>query len=296
MTCTNTIVELNTVRQCWLPQEPKSFFGLCTRCEFYKIEQCLKSIESNLSLLTNPRFQATCCNQNQTKTLIVALTKLCQEKVPTFPAFFASVQTKPLQTTLYHQVHMHLPSTRCCLYQHALTHGKLEREVIATDIPKNCWTCLSWMLRQRDIHRWYPAFNRAFVSNQLATLRTSQQELLDCMTSLTLNNKDHMARLLFHKYERDSINPEEAKRCMIEFLSQPATISLVFTSNVTEFIPTSWNRKEFQKRLQKEALRAVRARNWVFKEDLMIKTWHPDRLFGWCFDIEDLKDFEPITP
>lgn len=295
MTCTNTIVELNTVRQCWLPQSPTSFSGLCTRCDFYKVEAYLKTIESNLSLLRNPQFQAACCHENQIRNLICALTTLCQAKNPEFPNFFAAVQTSSLQKTLLHQIHVHSPSSRCCLYQHALKHRTLQRELCSTDIPKNCWTCLSWMLRQRDLHRWYPTFNRAFVSNQLTTLRASREELLDCMISLTLAKKDHMARLLFHKYEREIQNQEEIKQCMIQFLSQPATISSVFGAKVSEFIPTAWNRKQFQERLQKETLRAVRARNWVFKEELMIKTWHPDRLFAWCFDIEDLKDFELAT-
>ena len=37
----------------------------------------------------------------------------------------------------------------------------------------------------------------------------------------------------------------------------------------------------------------MKARCDTYKEDLMIKTCHPSRLFKWIFDIEDLKDFEP---
>lgn len=30
-----------------------------------------------------------------------------------------------------------------------------------------------------------------------------------------------------------------------------------------------------------------------YEAELIEKTWHPDRLVDWCFDIEDKKDFEP---
>lgn len=33
----------------------------------------------------------------------------------------------------------------------------------------------------------------------------------------------------------------------------------------------------------------------LYKEDLMIKTWHTSRLFKWCFDLEELADFGPLT-
>jgi hypothetical protein len=41
--------------------------------------------------------------------------------------------------------------------------------------------------------------------------------------------------------------------------------------------------------------KVLKARSEIYKEDLMIKTWHPSRLFKWCLDLEDLHDFAPIT-
>ena len=33
----------------------------------------------------------------------------------------------------------------------------------------------------------------------------------------------------------------------------------------------------------------------IYKEDLMIKTWHTSRLFKWCFDLDELAEFPPLT-
>lgn len=42
--------------------------------------------------------------------------------------------------------------------------------------------------------------------------------------------------------------------------------------------------------------KALKERVELYKEDLMIKTWHPKRLLTWCFDLEELSDFGPIDP
>ena len=39
--------------------------------------------------------------------------------------------------------------------------------------------------------------------------------------------------------------------------------------------------------------RIQRGRMAAWKEDLIIKTWHPSRLLTWCLDLEELKDFDP---
>ncbi len=41
--------------------------------------------------------------------------------------------------------------------------------------------------------------------------------------------------------------------------------------------------------------KVIKSRSEIFKEDLIIKTWHPKRLFKWCLDLEDLQDFAPIS-
>jgi hypothetical protein len=57
-------------------------------------------------------------------------------------------------------------------------------------------------------------------------------------------------------------------------------LQIEFQTGVVEPASNQW--KQFMK-----------ARCDAYKEELMIRTCHPNRLFKWIFDIEELKDFEP---
>ncbi len=36
---------------------------------------------------------------------------------------------------------------------------------------------------------------------------------------------------------------------------------------------------------------SIKEKTDAYKEELIMKTWHPSRLFPWCFDIQELEDF-----
>lgn len=40
--------------------------------------------------------------------------------------------------------------------------------------------------------------------------------------------------------------------------------------------------------------RRLKDRQDIFKEELIMKTWHPKRIFFWCFDLDELSDFGPM--
>jgi len=44
------------------------------------------------------------------------------------------------------------------------------------------------------------------------------------------------------------------------------------------------------KELKKLIYSYLKARTNLFKEELIVKTWHPHRLFPWCLDIQDIED------
>ena len=290
MICKNEIVEINTKRACWFPVNPSSPFGLCSRCDFYKVETCLKEIESVEPLLTNQAFVDLCLDSKHRLSLVSAVTRLQELNPSLFETFFASLSSTKFLHDLSHQLHTHSPSSRCKLYQYGLKMRRLDREIQSTDMPWNCWECLSFILRQKHMLHCYRAFSNGIVTNRIKKPETSPHNVIDCMISLHLHKKDHTTRLLFDRLRR-SIGDVKAKECLVTFLTQPATVPMVFTAAASEFIPTTWSKELTSAFLQNEALKAVKKRNYVFKEDLMIKTWHPDRLFPWCFDLDELKDF-----
>ncbi len=291
MICKNEIIELNNKRACWFPVNPSSPFALCSRCDFYKVESTLKEIESNLSLITNPAFVNLCLDQKHRVLLLSALTRLQEKNHPEFERFFRSLSSERFFHDINHQVHTHSPSCRCKLYQYILKTRTFDREIQSTDMPWSCWDCLSFILKQRNMLNCYRAFSNGLVTNRIKKPESYPSKVIDCMISLHINKKDHTTRLLFDRLRR-SVHETKAKEFLLEFLTTPVTIPIVFTASASEFVPSSWNKELNSSFLQKEALKAVKKRNHVFKEDLIIKTWHPDRLFPWCLDIEELKDFD----
>lgn len=291
MTCKNEIIELNSKRGCWFPVNPSSPFGLCSRCDFYKVESSLKEIETNLDLIQNPAFCKATLDQTHRVSLLSALTRLQEKDLSAFANFFALLGDEKLRNDINHQLHTHSPSCRCKFYQYILKTRTFDHEIQSTDMPWNCWDCLSFILKQKNMLNSYRAFSNGIVTNRIKRPETAPSKVIDCMVSLHLYNKDHTARLLFDRLRRSSIGESKAKEFLVEFLTQPATASLVFTPVVFEFVPGSWNKDLNASFLQKEVMKAVKKRNYIFKEDLIIKAWHPDRLFPWCFDIEELKDF-----
>jgi hypothetical protein len=289
--CTNQIKEFNTITACWLPVNPSSPFQLCSRCDFYKTEEILKEVSSHLEILTNPAFSALCSLPNHRITLINALVELHEAKHSQFEPFLKSVSTDSFQNDLHHQIHTHSPSNRCALYQHILKTRQFDRDLRYTDLPWNCWPCLAFLHRQKDCLGYHHAFTKGVLRNKLNCSEISKPFVLDAMTSMTLRGKAHTARLVFERFRITLRNEKKAQEALVEFLTQPALISSLFLEPFIDIVPYTWNDTLTRKVLQKEALKAVRKRNWVFKEDLMIKTWHPDRLFPWCLDIQELKDF-----
>ena len=292
MICQNQILELNSKRQCWLPINPSSQFQLCSRCEFYKVEEILKDKDELVKFVEKPFFQELCKDNGHKASTLHALLWLQQEKHSEFEAFFHAVSTEAFTRVLHHDMHIHSPCSRCSFYQYIFKTRELQYPISYSEVPWNCWQCLSFILRQKSMLGYYRAFSNGLIRNKLRYPERNLNEALESMISLDLNHKSHAARLVFEQIRRGFHDDEKSKEFLVRFLTQPATVSSVFNKRASEYIPELYRKDLTESFLQKEVLKAVRKRNWVFKEDLMIKTWHPDRLFLWCFDIEEMKDFE----
>lgn len=289
--CTNQIKEFNTTRPCWFPVNPSSPFELCSRCDFYKVDEVLNEISSHPELLTNPAFCTLCVMPNHRTSLLHAFVSLYEMNHELFTEFLKNVSTEKLLNDINHQIYTHGPSNRCKFYQYILKTRQWNRDVRYTDLPWNCWSCLAFIHRQHDCLGCQCAFTKGILRNTHHYSEESKHHVLDVMTSMTLRNKEHTARLLFDRFRACLNNEAKAQTALVEFLTQPALLSTLFLASSTEFVPSTWRHTLTRSYLQHEALKAVRKKNWVFKEDLMRTTWHPDRLFLWCFDTEELNEF-----
>jgi hypothetical protein len=224
-------------------------------------------------------------------SLLNALATLCEEKSPCFSRIYTSLQSHALQTTLLHLIYTHKHSQRCPLYMYAFKDMNGKKELRHTDLPWKCWPCLAKILRLKTIDSYRPFINGA-IRNKLYEPHLHDRYILDILVSLYLMKKDHAVRLVFETFRRYVKSEERAKNLLTEFLSQPCIIDKLFTKTCKDFIPFVWQNDGFMKELEKKALDSVKAYNYVFKEDLIIKTWAPHRIFAWCFDLDELKDFD----
>ena len=290
MTCANKRIEHNLERDCWLPINPLSPFSLCSRCDYERVEELLQKPESLefwcldrgfLSLLTKKRHQ---------DSLLNALAKLCEQEYAFFPKVYEILASSSFEVALAHGIYTHKPSSRCKLYLYAFKQMKKNHQLVHTDLPWKCWPCLTKILRTKSIHAYRPFIN-GLIRNIAQEPQTVPEYIVDILVTLNLLGKDHAVRLVFDNYRRAVSNEDIAKNLLAEFLGKPCMIDKLFQNTCVDYIPFEWQSDTFMGFLRKKALSSVKAHNYVFKEDLMIKTWAPHRLFAWCLDLDDLNDF-----
>jgi hypothetical protein len=292
MNCRNKIIEYNLERPCWLPRNPSSPFDFCSRCTYYKLEDILKTVKKED--LTS-EVQALCVDIKHFDSLQWALYTLLKQKDPLFESFYKTcMKSKDIATRLEKQMIKHTPCSLCGLYQTCLKRRVLGREPVITDIPWDCQNCVAYILRDKTALGLMPTFTRGILTATISyklVLQWDVQTLIDTMVSLHLKQKPHTGRLLFERYRAVTNDWDKSKKALELFLFQPAMISSLFDKSYEDYYPYEWRATTPIATLQKQALQYVRKRNWVFKEELIMRTWAPHRLFAWCLDIEDLKDF-----
>lgn len=297
MTCANKIAEHTKYVSCWLPKDPNSPFDLCVRCTHLRVGDLLrewKDTPIDFSILENKEFQKECINVHHHYSLILLLQSLCSEKNPSFETVYTIfMKYNSFQDKVNRQIATHNSSTCTPFCHYHFKHKTFISFERIGDLPLNCWSCLEWILREKNCLGLYGAFNYTLLTLNLPTFTYYKiSSLIDIMISLEMKGKGHAARILFDQYRRYTKDDKKAKEVLHLFLSQPAMIQEVFKGKTFEYYPITWRESGWKETLQKDALKFVRKRNWVFKEELMMRTWAPHRLLAWCFDIEELKDFD----
>jgi hypothetical protein len=298
MTCANKIIEYNKKIPCWLPKDPTSPFSLCTRCTHFRIEELLQEWIHGLfdfSIIENLQFQKECIDKH-IDSLLNLMVHLCAQENACYKSLYNTfVKYTSFQEKLDLDIASHLSSVNCSFYRYHMKQkqkGSNAEKQIA-ELPIRCWSCLAWILRQKNCLGLYNSYIRYLLTSRLSFFNNHTiSSLIDIMISLELKGKGHAARTLFERYRQHIKDDIKAKEVLHIFLSQPALIHEVFTKTSIEYYPYVWQKEKWKEGLQKEALKSVRKRNWVFKEELIMRTWAPHRLFRWCFDIEDLKEFD----
>jgi hypothetical protein len=113
---------------------------------------------------------------------------------------------------------------------------------------------------------------------------------LDLFVSMHWLGKDHHIRILLdHMMRRFPL--EDVKSFVLGFFQQPLLLSIFFEQKQNEFLPLPLRDERTVQEFRREIKRSIKNKTDTYKEELMIRTWHPKRLFPWCLDIDELADF-----
>lgn len=302
MLCKGTLEEKNRRINCWLPAEETSEFGFCRRCHFHHITAVLDSLSYayvqgvphpvNESLMQKTTFLYELLHPAREQALLNLLVSLFLYNTKQFEEVISTLQKKhSFSILLTNRIRSHQPGPRCKLYRRFLKDTSFYK---AEDLCWNCWDCIVWSLTQKERHL-YERFQEQYIFEiariNVATFNQIGSHVLKELFTVLylLGNDTCMKVLLEHLFHELPI--ESFKQFLASLFQQVPMIEILFQEKRNKYIPLALQDEVVIDEFKKKCKVFIKKRSHIFKEELMIKTWHPSRLFAWCFDLDDLSDF-----
>jgi hypothetical protein len=300
MKCKGVVQEQNRCVPCWLPAAPS--LKLCRRCHFSSITQTLDSLTQDYwsghlhphheSLFTDADFLQELLHPAREQALLNLFSALYQRNKIQFSLLVDKLkQTTVFSILLTKRVQTHMAGPRCSMYREFLKDPSLYKSQTHC---WNCWACIAWTVKKKIPHL-EDIFLKSFLQN-LSRLThqsfhaTGEHVFLDLLNTFHLRGKDHLVRLFldhcFHVFPLD-----DYKRFLIHMFTEPPFLHLVFEGLHTEYLPFPLRNPGSVAESYRDIKRGIKEKTDLYKEELMMRTWHPSRLFSWCLDIEEIEDF-----
>lgn len=196
---------------------------------------------------------------------------------------FAILLTKRIQT--------HVPGPRCKMYQQFLDDPDCFQ---GQTLCWNCWSCVTWCLKRNHPHL-LPIFLKSFLS-QLQKLtfevytNNGPRTFVDFMVTLFLMEKHHILRIFIdHCFHRFPL--EDCKSLLLFFFQEPCMLFVFYQKVQSDYLPLPLRDDVVVNEFRKSIKDSIKKKTDTFKEELVMRTWHPSRLFPWCLDIQELEEF-----
>ena len=302
MLCKGVIQENNIVKNCWLPADTNSVFELCRRCHFDNITKVVDSLTfeyshgcshpQNESVLQNTSFLYELFHPAREQALLNLLSSLFHNKKDVFQDIVLKLKEKSaFSILLTNRILVHHPGTRCQLYRSFLKDTSLYKSEY---LCWNCWECIVWSLQQKE-KRFHDIFIEQYLFHisriNATTFHTIGSHVLkELFLALYLLGEylsiEVIMRHLFHELDLTTF-----KYFLTTVFQQAHIAETIFQEKRNIFIPLPLQEDVVINQLQKNVKSFIKQRTDTFKEELMKRTWHPSRLFTWCFDLDDLTDF-----
>lgn len=300
MLCKGAIQEMNQEKKCWLPASEQSQYQLCRRCHFFKITSILDTLAQDYERgalhpnheldLRDPVFRNELLHPAREQALLNLLSSLFRKNKIQFSLLVSRLEEQnTFPILLKKRIESHTPGTRCPMYR---TFLKRKGFYQWRNLCWGCWPCIAWSLKQRDkdlLEFYIHNFGReVFQLKEETVFEMGSKVFVDLLVSLYLLGYHHHIRIVFdHMLRRFHI--ETTKSLLLLFFQQPVVLPLFFEGKEGDFLPLPF--RELQSEFKQKIKQSIKARTNLYKEELVQRTWHPDRLFHWCFDLEELKDF-----
>jgi hypothetical protein len=306
---------------CWLPSDESSPWHYCRHCSFTQKEFLIKDAittmihrkddmlmptgtkEKLLTVLQYPWFKEHCRHPASRIHLYHLMILMKKHKSPVYSTYLDDPR---LSSSFLRMIQSHRPQDNndmAC---------KVICDLVGKDrlrIPRECPLCLSTLWKRERMNReLYAAVTQYFrdytrKSYHLPNPQEIMKDYIRHSISLGDSNRQYALSALFVHLNRQ--NEDKASQQMYEFLQDflledSETFGAIVGKKselLLKICPQWLLPLEFETGVIEPAYRQwkqwMKARCDTYKEELMIKTCHPRRLFTWIFDIEELKDFEP---
>ena len=302
MICQGTLLEMNQEKKCWLPASPQSHYQLCRRCHFYKMTNILDTLTQSYERgelhptheldLRDPVFLKEILHPGREQALLNLLSSLYRKNKIQFMLLVSRLeQDSVFAILLKKRIESHQPGTRCHMYRCFLKKKDLYKW---RTLCWSCWPCIAWSLKQREVHLqelYIQNFGReVFQLREEIVLQMGSRDFVDLLHSLYIFGHHHHIRILIDHMLR-SFHLETTKGLLLLFFQQPLLLPLFFEGKEDDFLPLPLREASLKKSWKEKIKQSIKARTNLYKEELIQRTWHPDRFLRWCFDLEELQDF-----
>ncbi len=299
---------------CYFPVKKNSFWSLCVSCERIENRLFLEAVQRAIRddtitftfhtkeySLNDPHFPERylrhtsflSTHQDPRLSMLLLLYKSNRTLFKSCVRTFIQDASFIISANLLYRSHLPQQST-CAMLEN------IQREVRQhfTDLP-TCPCCMSKKLlrieRENINHRILQHVYRIFQNHTLAqhpTWFVWTFKLLQTIWERDLEDLFTFQRM--DLWIRGNNQVLEFRDWLGAFLETPIVMEKALTGKIStldrEYIQL-WTGQELKPDFYR---RLLKRRQNLYKEELIMRTWHPKRIFFWCFDLEELAEFGPI--
>ena len=307
--------------RCWLPTDNSSPWNYCRHCSFSQkdllIEDAIKNIQTEKDEMQMPTgtkeklvtvlqyswFKEHCAHPASRLRLYHLLLLMKKYNLRMYSTY---LRDPALSSSFLRIIQSHRPQENngltCKLICDLVGHDRLR-------IPRQCPHCLYALWKRdrtnRELYAAFTSYIREYdrKSYHFPYPHEIFKDYIRYSISIVDFHHQYALSAMFVHLNRK--NPQTATQELYNFLQDflfedSRTFAFILEKNMEtlmQYCPQWLLQIEFQTGVVEPASNQwkqfMKARCDAYKEELMIRTCHPNRLFKWIFDIEELKDFEP---